>query len=112
MLARQRPWHRIARNRGLARPRHCRRIHPAVEGSDLVFCTYVLFGCVFDCGHSCKKQDLTPGEWRAPWRHTRARPSSQLEASERVAGASAAGLVPDQNPSFHKLLDVAQRGIG
>ena len=60
------------------------------------------FGCVFDCGHSCKKQDLTP----------RARASSQLEASERVAGASTAGLVPDQNPAFHKLLDVPQRGIG
>ena len=38
--------------------------------------------------------------------------SSQLEASERVAGASTAGPVPDQNPSFHKLLDVTQRGIG
>ena len=47
------------------------------------------------------------------WRGLRILLSSiQLEASERVAGASTAGLVSDQDPSFHKLLDVTQRGIG
>ena len=41
--------------------------------------------------------------WRAAHRR---RSANRLQASERIAGAPATGLVPDKNPTFHELLDI------